>query len=373
MVAVGTTLCSRSPAAGAAGAKAAVRCWRCGEVFAIPTHTEGGRCPSCRAPYRRERGAGIMKVHCVGSGPDACSFVVHSPDNDTLVYTGGLSDPRREIIRYLKKIGIEEIHVLVGADASDTCMRTLTEILREFRVGRLFDPGFKNDNGAYGDFLAAIRKRGAAYHVVRGMENVSCDSVRCYIVRPASFAAGAPESGCLALCLVHGRNSFLISSTLQGRCVPPALASFPDAGATNLILDGSAASLKAAAASSLAPGPIVIESDGRVMGVRSLGRIAVAPSLERNAVGKGSAGGKRNGSRDAKGAAGKAPPGEKININKATAAELEQLSGIGAKKAEMIVEFREAHGAFRNIEEIKNVPGIGEKLFQRNKCRISVN
>ena len=61
-----------------------------------------------------------------------------------------------------------------------------------------------------------------------------------------------------------------------------------------------------------------------------------------------------------------------ININTASADELEKLPGIGKKKAAAIVEYRESHGAFAAIEEIKNVPGVGEGIFKKIKDRITV-
>lgn len=57
---------------------------------------------------------------------------------------------------------------------------------------------------------------------------------------------------------------------------------------------------------------------------------------------------------------GTAAPAEKINLNTATAAELETLPGIGEKRAADIVADREAKGPFRIVEDITRVSGIGE-------------
>jgi competence protein ComEA len=62
----------------------------------------------------------------------------------------------------------------------------------------------------------------------------------------------------------------------------------------------------------------------------------------------------------------------KININAASAEELVQLKGIGPKKAEAIVKFRETNGPFRIPEDLIEVPGIGPKTFEANKKRIVV-
>ncbi|NLW17198.1 MAG: ComEA family DNA-binding protein [Firmicutes bacterium] len=61
-----------------------------------------------------------------------------------------------------------------------------------------------------------------------------------------------------------------------------------------------------------------------------------------------------------------------ININTATAAELETLPGIGPVKAQAIVEYRQQNGAFARIEDLTKVSGIGPKTFERLKHLITV-
>lgn len=61
-----------------------------------------------------------------------------------------------------------------------------------------------------------------------------------------------------------------------------------------------------------------------------------------------------------------------INLNTATAEQLMTLSGIGEAKAKAILEYRKKVGQFTDIEEIKNVSGIGEAMFERIKDKIIV-
>ncbi len=61
-----------------------------------------------------------------------------------------------------------------------------------------------------------------------------------------------------------------------------------------------------------------------------------------------------------------------VNLNTASIAELEKLPGIGRRTAERIVEYRDKHGGFKKIEELMNVPGIGEKSFLKLKELITV-
>ena len=62
----------------------------------------------------------------------------------------------------------------------------------------------------------------------------------------------------------------------------------------------------------------------------------------------------------------------KVNINTATIEELASLQGIGEKKAKAIVEHREKVGAFTTIEDLKDVKGIGDKIFDKIKDQIAV-
>lgn len=64
--------------------------------------------------------------------------------------------------------------------------------------------------------------------------------------------------------------------------------------------------------------------------------------------------------------------GELVNINKADTATLDKLDGIGEKKAEAIIAYRTEHGDFKTTEDIKEVPGIGDKLFEKFKDSISL-
>lgn len=61
-----------------------------------------------------------------------------------------------------------------------------------------------------------------------------------------------------------------------------------------------------------------------------------------------------------------------VNINTAGVDELTTLSGVGKVKAESIIEYRQNNGAFKNIEDIMNVSGIGQGSFDKIKNQIKV-
>src|SRR5437773_3602504 len=61
-----------------------------------------------------------------------------------------------------------------------------------------------------------------------------------------------------------------------------------------------------------------------------------------------------------------------LNLNTATKEELIALPGIGPAKAQAILDYRNAHGAFKSIEELKDVKGIGAKRFEKLKAELTV-
>jgi len=61
-----------------------------------------------------------------------------------------------------------------------------------------------------------------------------------------------------------------------------------------------------------------------------------------------------------------------VDINAANQEELQTLKGIGAKKAADIIAYREAHGGFKNVEELLNVKGVGKATLEKLRSEIVV-
>jgi competence protein ComEA len=103
-------------------------------------------------------------------------------------------------------------------------------------------------------------------------------------------------------------------------------------------------------------------ADGQQIVVPLRGR--AAPAVAATAPAGGVAGGAGT-------AAAALAPGAQISLSSATQEQLEQLDGIGPGLAGRIIQYRQAHGGFRSIEELQEVSGIGDKRFQALKASIA--
>ncbi|MEU7695314.1 ComEA family DNA-binding protein [Microbispora hainanensis] len=61
-----------------------------------------------------------------------------------------------------------------------------------------------------------------------------------------------------------------------------------------------------------------------------------------------------------------------VNLNTATAEQLDALPGIGGVIAQRIVDYRNAHGGFQSVDQLKEVPGIGDRKFAEMRDKVSV-
>jgi competence protein ComEA len=75
---------------------------------------------------------------------------------------------------------------------------------------------------------------------------------------------------------------------------------------------------------------------------------------------------------DTSGASGPAAPGTPMDLNSATATQLDQLPGVGPVLAQRIVDYRTQHGGFRSVDELRQVSGIGDAKYADIKSLVRV-
>jgi competence protein ComEA len=65
-------------------------------------------------------------------------------------------------------------------------------------------------------------------------------------------------------------------------------------------------------------------------------------------------------------------PGVPVNLNTATLEQLDALSGVGPSTAQKIIDYREEHGGFRGVDELKEVSGIGDAKFAALEDQVTI-
>jgi competence protein ComEA len=70
--------------------------------------------------------------------------------------------------------------------------------------------------------------------------------------------------------------------------------------------------------------------------------------------------------------AGAAGSGAKVNLNTATAAQLDALPGVGPVMAQRIIAYRDRHGGFKSVSELRQVDGIGDARYEDLKDLVTV-
>jgi len=112
--------------------------------------------------------------------------------------------------------------------------------------------------------------------------------------------------------------------------------------------------------------------DGEQVRVPKPGEVVVPPGSGTGgaAAGAGPPGGPGSGAAGASGAGGGV--GGKLDLNTATAAQLEELPGVGPVLAQRIVDWRTEHGRFASVDELGEVSGIGEKIFAELQPKVMV-
>ena len=337
--------------------------------------------------------AGELRVHMLDVGQGDAILIEAPGDKRVLIDAGtgksGVSD-------LLKKRGIDSLNLVVATHPHADHIGGMAAVLKTFDVGMYVDNGMTHTTMTYSRTMQALEKRGVNYRaaVVGRTFNVG-DEAKLTILHPRQTPLKGTRSdlnsNSVVLRLVHGRVCFLFTGDAEDpterdlmnrglkqcdvlkvahhgsehstsdsflRAVQPQVALI-SAGSGNRYGHPDPHALRRLERAGVAihrtdqRGTITVTSNGKTFSVTADGE---APRNQ-----EASAEATALKPDDAKPAPTPSMAANPVNINTATAAQLDGLPGIGPSKAAAIVGFREQNGPFKNCSDLTAVYGIGAK------------
>ncbi|MDP8247712.1 MAG: helix-hairpin-helix domain-containing protein [Candidatus Tritonobacter lacicola] len=344
-----------------------------------------------------------LEIHFIDIG-QGDSTLIKCPDGTNILIDGGPKKSTEAFLKYLEKEKVKRIDLLIATHPDEDHIGGLPTVVRKYDIGKYMDPGKSHTTHIYKDLLQSIKEKKVPYKLCRAGQEFAIGNVKMKVLHPGGKLPEDNNNCSIVVRVEYGKNSFLLTgdAALEAeneilerqydiqsdflKCghhgsrhscshdfvkqVRPRLAGI-SCGLNNsyghpkkIVLDR----MKAFGATVFRTdqlGSFVIESDGINLSVRDMKKTLVSPRppnlpfdyklASSNETGQVVVGGDL-----------------KIDINKATKRELETLNGIGPKKAQAIIDYRENAGRFKQTNDIMNVKGIGPKTFEKNEDKIIV-
>lgn len=322
----------------------------------------------------------------VGQGD---STYIKCPNGRNILIDGGDSNAGEAVVRYLRSRGVVKIDLLIATHPDADHIGGLIDVVEQFLVGKFIDPGKTHTTDLYARLLNLVKTKRIPYDLGREGGSYAFDEVAIRILNPTDQLYPDTNDCSVVVELKYGDIKFLLPGDAA------------QAAETDMVLSkelsrcqilkaghhGSSHSTTAEFLSSIKPEVAIIScgQDNR-FGHPARGTLIRLESAdcefyrtdERGNI-RVETDGRRYQLILEKAAAVSAKPAErplreseKLNINAATAEQLQEIPRIGPVTAKAIVDYRREHGPFQKIEDIVNVSGIGPKTLERLRDRIRV-
>jgi len=346
--------------------------------------------------------AGELKVHVLDVG-QGDSILIEAPGDKRVLIDAGTA--KSGVPALLRKRGIDSLNLVVSTHPHADHIGGMAEILKSFDVGLYVDNGMTHTTMTYSRTAQTVENKDIAYRaaVVGRTFNVGPEAKLTILHPRQSQLRGTRSdlnSNSVVLRLDHGNVCFLFTGDAEDpterdlmnrgleqcdilkvahhgsghsssdsflRAVKPQVALI-SAGSGNRYGHPDPEAIQRLQSAGIKihrtdlEGTITVSSNGRKFSVQS--------SKEALTVPKGPS--SRNSTPEPKTHASpiKSSPAGAVNINTASAAEMDSLPGIGPSKAAAIIAYRIQNGPFQSCDDLEQVYGIGSKTVAglRNKC-----
>lgn len=339
--------------------------------------------------YAEENFAGELQVHYIDVG-QGDSILIKALDDDSrhkmLIDAGQKWMGRDEVVPYLENLDIETIHMAVASHPHADHIGGFIEVFAAFEVEKIIASGYEHDTQTYQDYMEAIKKYKIEFVEGRaGMEKELTEGLNFEILHPVEPITEDIHYENIVGQMRYDDIGFIFTGDLEQRGERSILER--GFNIENEVLKvghhGSTTSTSQEFLNAVNPEVSVIQvgidnryghpheeiihrlDDNNIEIYRTdfQDDIVITTNGENYEISEEAYGPELE----------KAETEEhKININTADHELLQDITGIGPAIAENIIEYRDKEGLFQDIEEIKNVSGIGEARFAEMEEEITL-
>lgn len=363
--------------------------------------------PSHAAPGEKPRAP--LEVHFIDVG-QGDSILIRSPGGKTVLIDAGNIEAGSAVSDYLDRLGVGPLDLAIASHPHLDHLGGMLEVLRKHRPKAYMDPAFPHPLENYDELLAWLEAEKIPVRTARGGRTITLEpGVSLELLFPTEpllkGTRSDPNSNSVVARLSYGEHSFLFTGDSEDDTERRLMREGVDLRATVLKVahHGGRHSTSDEWLSRVEPQFAVIscgqwnsyghptkevlerleaagartfrtDRDGDVI-ARTDGRTLTWETTGERSAKLDEPGGRRSFNRGGSARATPAPPpgaAGLVDLNSATAAQLEALPGIGKVTAQNILRHREQNGPFMSVDDLQKVKGIGPKLMQKVRPLVTV-
>lgn len=162
-------------------------------------------------------GDGMLRYYAfnVGQG-DSSLFIL--PGGETILIDAGPEDAGKKLVRELKGLNVKKIDLLVATHPHSDHIGGMAKILSNFRVGKIWDPGFIHGSPLQKNFYSTIRKKNIPFGRPKRGHSEKMGEVLIEVLAPAKLIKGTKRdanNNCIVLNITYGKTAFLMLADME--------------------------------------------------------------------------------------------------------------------------------------------------------------
>ncbi|WP_100407450.1 helix-hairpin-helix domain-containing protein [Bacillus solitudinis] len=332
---------------------------------------------------------GGLEIHHLNVD-QADSTLIITPNGKSMLIDAGERSSGEKVVQYLKQIGISSIDKLVITHAHEDHLGGAVAVMNNFAVGEVLDSGIPHTSETYIDYLSYIDEHDIDFVVPRAGDMINLDSELDIVVVNSGQEGDDLNNASISLHITYNDFTYLTTGDAEEAAEKRMVNHFNiKSDVLKVGHHGSATSSESFFLEEVNPSVAIISyGEGNSYGhphVEVLERLTTVGTNRVYHTIRGPIVVKSDGLQfEVTGEAYTAEPSASIdekpnttnenliNINTADYETLQIITGVGDVIAQRIIDYRNVHGAFKSIEEIKKVSGIGDATYQKMSDEITI-